>query len=36
MSDYIKLSNEHTHFFTLKRGDCLSPTLFNYFINDLH
>jgi hypothetical protein len=35
-----KLNNEHTIFLTLKRGVKqgvnLTPTLFNYFINDLH
>ena len=36
----VQLNNEHTNCFTLKRGvkqsDSLSPTLFSYFINDLH
>jgi hypothetical protein len=36
----VKLNNEHTIFFTFKRGvkqgDSLRPTLFNYFTNDLH
>ena len=36
----VKIDNEYTDFFKLKRGvkqgDSLSPTLFNCFINDLH
>jgi hypothetical protein len=36
----VKLNNEHTIFFTFKRGvkqgDSLRPTLFNCFTNDLH